>query len=111
MTALQRLWKDRMDIYRWEEKEIDNVTVNEKYLVQSDVKCHYSKGSLSSTGEGGIPVIINTHTLFCALETDLQEGDAVIVTQRKGGQVTLEIGEGFPYTSHQEFRVKRSDTA
>lgn len=111
MTALQRLWRDRMDIYRWEEKEIDNVTVNEKHLAQSDVKCHYSKGSLSSTGEDGVPVIINTQTLFCGLDTDLQEGDEAIVTQRKGKQVALKVGEGFPYSSHQEFKVKRSDMA
>lgn len=111
MTALQRLWKDRMDIYRWEETTVNNVTKNTKVHKYSDVKCHYSKGSLTVTGDNGTPTIINTHTLFCALETDLQEGDEVIVTQRKGGQVTLEIGEGFPYTSHQEFRVKRSDTA
>lgn len=111
MTALQRLWKDRMDIYRWEEKQIDNVTVNAKQLMHSNVRCHYSKGSLASTGEEGVPRLINTHTLFCALETDLQEGDEVIVTQRKGRQVTLEVGEGFPYSSHQEFKVKRSDTA
>ena len=111
MTALQRLWKDRMDIYRWEEKEIDNVTVNKKHLVQSDVKCHYSKGSLTSTGGEGVPTLINTYALFCSLEADLQEGDEAIVTQRKGKQVALKVGEGFPYSSHQEFKVKRSDMA
>lgn len=111
MTALSRLWKDRMDIYRWEEIDIDNVTENRKVLKHTGEKCHYSKGSLTATGEDGVATIVNTYTLFCSLETDLQEGDEVVVTQQNGKQVTLAVGEGFPYSSHQEFKVKRSDAA
>lgn len=107
MSALQRLWKDTMDIYRWEETEVDGVTKSEEDLKYSDIKCHYSKGSLTDTGTDGVPTIVNSYLLFCALETDLQEGDKVIVTQRNGRQVTLSVGEGFPYASHQEFKVKR----
>lgn len=111
MSALQRLWKDRMDIYRYEEETVDEVTTSKEELMHSDVKCHYSKGSLTDTGTEGVPTLINTYTLFCGLETDLQEGDKVIVTQRNGRQVTLSVGEGFPYSKHQEFKVKRDDTA
>lgn len=111
MTALQRLWKDRMDIYRWVEMTVNNVTGNEKQCMQSDVKCHYSKGSLTNTGEEGVPTLSNAYSLFCGIETDLREGDEVIVTQRNGRQVTLSVGECFPYLAHQEFKVRRSDTA
>ena len=69
----------------------------------------YSKGSLADTGEG-VPTLTNSYSLFCNLETGLQEGDRVVVTQINGKQVTLTIGEGFPYTRHMEFSVKRDDT-
>jgi hypothetical protein len=110
MTALQRLWKDTMDIYRYEEYEENGVTKSGDVLKHSSVKCHYSKGSLTGTGTEGIPTLVNSYSLFCALETDLREGDKVIVTQRNGRQVTLAVGEGFPYSSHQEFSVKRDGT-
>ena len=110
MSALQRLWKDRMDIYRYKEETVDEVTTSKEELMHSDVKCHYSKGSLTDTGTDGVPTLINTHILFCALETDLMEGDRIEVTQRNGRVVNLTVGEGFPYTNHQEFSVKRDDT-
>jgi hypothetical protein len=109
--ALQRLWKDKMDIYRHEEYEENGATKSREVRKYSNVKCHYSKGSLTDTGEEGIPTLVNSYTLFCSLDTDLQEGDKVIVTQRNGRQVTLKVGEGFPYSEHQEFSVKRDDTA
>ncbi|MDF2907471.1 MAG: hypothetical protein K0R34_2792 [Herbinix sp.] len=111
MTALQRLWKDRMDIYRFKEETVNNTTTNVKQIISTGIRCHYSKGSLTNAGEEGVPTLINTYSIFCALETDLREGDEVVVTQRNGRQVTLSVGECFPYSAHQEFRVKRSETA
>lgn len=111
MSPLERLWKDKMDIYRWVEAVVGGVTKSQEKLLDSNVKCQYSKGSLTDTGTEGVPTLINSYTLFCSLETDLIEGDKVIVTQRNGRQITLSIGEGFPYSNHLEFRVKRSDTA
>jgi len=111
MSVLERLWKDRMDIYRWTEKVEGGITKQEKVLKYENVKCHYSKGQLVDTGDDGVPTLITSHTLFCGPDVDLQEGDEVVVTQRNGKQVTLTVGEGFPYSSHQEFSVKREDTA
>lgn len=111
MSHFERLWKDRMDIYRFVDVVVNGVTKSKEENLHSDVKCHYSKGSLTDTGTDGVPTLINSYTLFCSLETDLKEGDKVIVTQRNGRQITLSIGEGFPYSNHMEFRVKRSDTA
>jgi hypothetical protein len=111
MSVLQRLWKDRMDIYRWVEETVGGITKQKKELLYEGVKCHYSKGRLVDTGEGSVPTLINSHTLFCGTDVDIQEGDEVVVTQRNGKQVTLTVGEGFPYSSHQEFSVKREDTA
>lgn len=109
-NPLERLWRDRMDIYRWVDKVEDGVTKNVEKLVHSNIKCHYSKGSLTDAGEG-VPTLTNSYSLFCSLETDLQEGDRVVVTQRNGKKVNLSVGEGFPYTRQMEFSVKRDDTA
>lgn len=111
MSALERLWKDRMDIYRWVEVVEEGITRQKEVLLYQNVKCHYSKGPLVDTGTDGVPTINNSYTLFCSLDTDLKEGDKVVVTQRNGRQVTLMVGEGFPYSRHQEFSVKREDTA
>ena len=111
MNALQRLWKDSMDIYRWDEVVEGGFTKQKKEKIHENVKCHYSKGRLVDTGESGVPTLVTSHTLFCGSDVDLQEGDEVVVTQRNGKQVTLTVGEGFPYSTHQEFSVKRDDTA
>lgn len=112
MNPLERLWKDRMDIYRFIETVVNGFTKNKEQLLYTDVKCQYSKGSLNDTGtDEGIPSLVNSYTLFCGLDTDIKEGDKVIVTQRNGRKVTLSVGEGFPYTRHQEFIVKREETA
>lgn len=112
MNHLQRLWKDKMDIYRFAETVVNGVTKNKEQLIYTNVKCQYSKGSLNDKGtEDGIPSLVNSYTLFCGLDTDIKEGDKVIVTQRNGRKITISVGEGFPYTHHQEFSVKRDETA
>ena len=111
MSALKRLWKDTMDIYRWAEYIENGITKGKEELIHSGVKCHYGKGSLNDTGGEGVPTLINSYTLFCDINTDLKEGDRVTVTQRNGRQIELSVGEGFPYTSHMEFSVKRDGTA
>ena len=111
-SQYERLWKDKMDIYRWKGTEVDGVTTNTEYLTEpTDMKCHYSKGSLTETGDDGIPTLVSSHMLFCSLTANVLEGDKIIVTQRNGKQVTLTAGEGFPYSGGMQYRVKRSDTA
>lgn len=111
MSALERLWKDKMDIYRYNNTLVNNVTKQKEEKLYSDIKCHYSGGSLADTGTGGAPTLMNSHKVFCSIGTDLKEGDKIVVTQRNGKKITLSIGEGFPFNDHMEFGVKRSDTA
>ena len=111
MSVLQRLWKDRMDIYRWVEVVEGGFTKQEKEKIHENIKCHYSKGRLVDLGDDSVPTLVTSHTLFCGTDVDLREGDEVVVTQRNGKQVTLTVGEGFPYSTHQAFSVKRVDTA
>ena len=111
MNPLERLWKDSMDIYRHEDQTVNNITKNVKVLKETGIKCQYSKGSLSDTGENGVPSLVNSYSVFCNLDNDIQEGDEIIITQKTGKLITLTVGEGFPYSNHQEFSVKRSEKA
>ena len=108
MNPLQILWKDKMDIYRFTSETVNGITKSRKKLIQSEVKCKYSKGSLSEA-ETGAPLLSNKYTLFCGVEVDIKEGDEIELTQANGRVVKLTVGEGFPYTYHQEFLVVRSD--
>ncbi|MBS4958414.1 hypothetical protein [Clostridium sp.] len=110
MNPLERLWKDKMSIYRYVDETINGVTKSKEKLIAENIKCKYSKGSLSDIGEE-VPSIENSYTVFCGLDVDIMEGDKIVVTQSNGRIITLRVGEGFPYSKHQEFTVKRDDKA
>ena len=108
-SPYERLWKDRMDIYRYEKIKVNNITKSGEKPIDNDVKCHYSAGSLTDTGSE-VPTLISSHKLFCGIGK-VQEGDKVIVTQRNGNKVTLIVGEGFPYSGGMQYSVKRDGKA
>ena len=110
MNPLARLWKDEMCIYRYVDEVINGITKSKEKLISENVKCKYSKGNLSDIGEE-VPSLENSYTIFCGLDVDIMEGDKIIVKQRNGKTITLKVGEGFPYSKHQEFKVKRDDKA
>lgn len=109
MSVYERLWKDQMDIYRYDKVKVNNVTKSIEQQINSGVKCHYSAGSLADTGSE-VPSLVSSHKLFCAAGKVL-EGDKVIVTQRNGNKVTLTVGEGFPYSGGMQHSVKRVEKA
>lgn len=109
MSIFERLWKDRMDIYRHSEVIVNNVTKSEEQLIESNIKCHYSAGSLANT-ESEVPSLVSSHKLFCN-NNKIMAGDTVIVTQRDGNKVNLKVGEGFPYSGGAQHTVKRVETA
>ncbi|PHV72181.1 hypothetical protein CS063_01520 [Sporanaerobium hydrogeniformans] len=108
MNPLARLWKDKMTVYRFQEITEGDITHEKDGMVCDNIPCKYSKSSLTEASEGA-PQLVNRHILFCARDTDIKEGDKVVVTQRNGNTVELAVGEGFPYTSHIEFSVERKE--
>lgn len=110
MNPLVRLWKDEMCIYRYVDEVINGITKSKEKLIAENIKCKYSKGNLSDIGEE-VPSLENSYTIFCGLDVDIMEGDKIMVKQRNGKIITLKVGEGFPYSKHQEFKVKRDDKA
>ena len=108
MNPLARLWKDKMTVYRFQEITKGDITHEGEVVACEDVPCKYSKNSLTEASQGA-PQVVNQHTLFCATDVDIKEGDKVVVTQCNGNTIELAIGEGFPYTNHIEFSVKRKE--
>jgi len=108
MNPFERLWKDRMDIYRWVPFIENGITKSKEEKIDGDIKCHYSKSSLTDTGDNEIPTLKSSHFLFCSYA--LKEGDKIIVTQRNGNKIELTVGEGFPYSGGMQYSVKRDDT-
>lgn len=110
MNPLARLWKDKMSIYRYVDEVVNGITKSKEKLIAENIKCKYSKGSLSNVGEE-VPTLENSYTVFCGLDVDIMEGDKIKITQTNGKITTLKVGEIFPYSKHQEFKVKRDDKA
>lgn len=99
-----------MNVYRHQEVETDGYTEHKPVLVVADRACRYS-----SSGQTGIgtpnPEIKNKHTLFCGLDVDIQEGDLVEITLRKGKVVKVTLGECHPYTYQWQCEVERVEDA
>ena len=55
MNSLARLWKDKMNIYRYVDEVIEGITKNKEKLIAENIKCKYSKGGLSNIGEDEVP--------------------------------------------------------
>lgn len=110
MNPLARLWKDNMSIYRYVDEVVNGITKSKEKLIAENIKCKFSKGSLSEIGEE-VPTLENSYTVFCGLDVDIMEGDKIKITQTNGKTTILKVGEGFPYSKHQEFKVKRDDKA
>ena len=99
-----------MDIYRWEEAKVDGFTEHRKTLVASSRPCRYSSSGQVQTGIPN-PSIINSHTLFCGLEENVQEGDCLEIALRTGKKVQVRLGECHPYSFQWQCEIKRDDNA
>lgn len=99
-----------MDVYRWQDVEVDGITKQKKVLVVSGRPCRYSSSGQAAIGEPN-PSIVNSHKLFCGLEEDIREGDHLIITLRIGIMIEVDLGECHPYTYQWQCEIKRDDNA
>lgn len=100
-----------MDVYRHQDTKDDaGFDVSGESLVASGVKCRYS---VSNQGVAGSPVpsLQASNQLFCGLETNIREGDKVMITLRNGKTVKLRVGEVHPYSFQYQCRVERIEKA
>ena len=102
------MYDARMTVQRWREVEKGGYVRNELFTVGENILCRYSSSGQAAVGTPN-PSIQNSHTLFCGLEADVQEGDRITVTMRTGKTVELTLGECHPYTYQWQCEVKRED--
>lgn len=107
----ERMYDVVMDIYRYQNAKDDaGFDTSEDVRVASRVKCRYSLSG-QSTASLPVPSVSASNQLFCGLETDIQEGDKVVVTLRNGKEIRLRVGEVHPYSFQYQCRVERDEKA
>lgn len=111
LNPYEVMYDSVMDVYRYQGKKDDaGFDASGESLVASGVKCRYS---ISSQGAAGSPVpsMQVSNQLFCGLETDIREGDKVVVTLRNGQKMKLRVGEAHPYSFQYQCRAERDEKA
>lgn len=111
--AIERLYTDRVTVYRYE--KIKNPVTKETELVLNtvyvDQPCRLSQRTLAANGQTEAENIIQYETkLFIAPELEIRQGDMLEVAR---GNVTRRYtaGEPFVYPTHQEISIQRKDWA
>lgn len=111
--ALEKLYTDKADIYRWEKvkNEEMNTTVMDNVLKYKDVPCRISQKTLATNNQGQAQNTISYETrLFINPDIELKQGDRFIVTRDyKARKYTT--GEPFLYPTHQEISIERNEWA
>lgn len=111
--ALEQTYRDTCDIYRHEPITEKGITRNSEILKYSNVKCALSQRSLSPVSGENVAVISANPKVFFRPETDVVEGDKLVITQEGASFArSYKAGESFLYFgSHLEVQVSRSDPA
>ena len=99
-----------MDVYRWQEVEVNGITKQVRTAVAVGRPCRYSSSGQAAAGTPN-PAIQNSHKLFCGLEEDVKEGDQLLITLRTGKSIEVDLGECHPYTYQWQCEIKRDDNA
>lgn len=110
LNPYELMYNAKMTINRWKEVEVDGYARNVLETVASSVSCRYSSSGQVATGIPK-PEIKNSHTLFCGLNVDIQEGDQAVISLPPGKVVKLRVGECHPYTYQWQCEVFREDNA
>ena len=105
------MYDSTMDVYRYQDaKDDDGYESSGECCIVSGVKCRYSISGQSLAGSP-VPSLQASNQLFCGLETDIREGDKVVVTLKNGQQAKLRVGEVHPYSFQYQCRVERDEKA
>lgn len=103
-------WLDKVTSYRTEDVAEGFITSQQEVKKSDDAPCHYSMSSKKVSVTSGTTTIQSEQVLFCALNTDIHEGDRLVITQRNGNIIDATAGEIFPYSNKMQVAVKRDDT-
>lgn len=104
------MYDAKMDVYRRQAVETNNITKPIKTEIATNRPCRYSSSGQVSVG-APTPSIKNSHKLFCGLDEDVKEGDQLLITLRTGKVIEADLGECHPYTYQWQCEIKRDDNA
>mgnify|MGYP003239637443 FL=1 len=99
----EAMYDATMDVYRWQEVEVDRLTKQKTVKISTGRPCRYSSSGQVATGSPA-PSIQNSHKLFCGLEE-------IVITLRTGKTIEVSLGECHPYTYQWQCEIKRDDDA
>jgi hypothetical protein len=110
-SILEKLHKDKMTIFRYEEVKVNGITRMQDVEKYIDVPCRLSKKQLSGISDENTPILTIAHKVFTSPSVDVLEGDKLVIKQKSGRIYTFKAGESFPYSSHIEIDVQKEETA
>lgn len=103
-------WLDKVTSYRTEDITNGFITSQQEVKKAGEEPCHYSMSNKKVSVTSGTTKIQSEQVLFCALNTDILEGDRLVITQRNGNVIDATAGEVFPYSGKMQIAIKRDDT-
>lgn len=108
---LAQTYLDSCNIFRHEKVDVQGITHFVEILKYSGIRCALSRGSLAKATGTNATEISTSSKIFFKPDTDIQEGDKLIITQQGASYSKVyKVGEVFPYYgSHIEVMVTRSD--
>ena len=104
----EAMYDATMDVYRWQETEVDGATRQETVLVSKGRPCRYSSFRQAAVGAPN-PSIQNSHKLFCRFDEKIEEADHLVVTLRTAKVIEHHLGECHPYTYQWQCEIKRDE--
>lgn len=107
---LDKLRKDRCDIYRNVEVENDNITSFERQLVHQSVNCRLSTSNPVISATEIVASTLNAYTVFFHPSVDVQTGDKLVITTAIGYIYDLYAGKPNGFAgSHVEVRATEEE--
>lgn len=112
--ALEKMYKDRLTAYRFEDVTVGYETVNQRVDYLHNIPCRLARVQLKPAEQTpGPAAIAYAHVIICAPEHEIPAGCEIEVL-RMGRDAPIKFeqsGEGMIYTDHQEIPVRREGKA
>lgn len=109
-AMLDKLRKDKCDIYRNVEVERDGITSFERQLIHQDVRCRLSTSNPIINTTETTASTINAYTVFFHPSIDVQTGDKLMITTAIGYTYELYAGKPNGFAgSHIEVKASEDE--
>lgn len=109
-AVLDKLRKDKCDIYRNTEVEVDDITSLERKLMYQGVRCRLSTSNPVINTTETTASTLNAYTVFFHPTVDVQVGDKLVITTAIGYTYELYAGKPNGFAgSHIEVKASEDE--